>query len=120
MGVGLWLINGFVKGDTFTSNPELAGLLKARGVTEVVACGIQSECCVESTCVGALDAGFRVTLLGGAHSTYDDLEGGKAGIEVEREVEGRVEERGGRIVGWGGVVGLWGGEVGGLSLGRLV
>ena len=67
-----------------------------------------------STCLGGLEAGFKVTLLRGAHSTYDD--GGKTATDIEREVEGKVEEKGGRIVDWEGVVGVWGGEVDGLSL----
>ncbi|KAK3345847.1 Isochorismatase-like protein [Lasiosphaeria hispida] len=91
--------------DVFASNPALAGMLRGVGVREVVVCGIQSECCVEATCVGALEAGFGVTLLGGAHSTYDV--GGKGVAEVEGEVEGRVRARGGRVVGWEEVVDAW-------------
>ncbi|KAK3320279.1 Isochorismatase-like protein [Cercophora scortea] len=78
--------------DTFESNPALAAQLKALGITDIIAFGIQSECCVESTCSGALVAGFGVTLLKGAHSTYDDE--GKSAVEIEREVEGRLAEKG--------------------------
>ncbi|KAK4233182.1 Isochorismatase-like protein [Achaetomium macrosporum] len=99
--------------DTFKSNPSLASELKEQhGIQEIVAFGIQSECCVEATCEGALAAGFRVTLLSGAHSTYDDIQGrdggmGKAAVEIEREVEERLKGKGARVVAWEGVVGEW-------------
>lgn len=57
--------------DTFESNPDLAQRLRDLKIDRIVAFGIQSECCVLSTCRGALAAGFDVTLLSGAHSTYD-------------------------------------------------
>lgn len=85
-------------GDTFASNPTLAADLKARGVGTVVACGIQSECCVLSTSRGAMAAGFKVVLLSGAHSTYDL--GAKTAAEVEGDVERALGEEGARVVGW--------------------
>ncbi|KAK3290845.1 Isochorismatase-like protein [Chaetomium fimeti] len=91
--------------DTFESNPNLASELKAAGVQHVIAFGIQSECCVESTCNGALAAGFGVTLLSGAHSTYDC--GRKTAEEIEREVEERLRDKGVKIVPWKEAVGLW-------------
>ncbi|KAK3314522.1 Isochorismatase-like protein [Apodospora peruviana] len=91
--------------DTFESNPNLADNLKAHGVEEVVVFGIQSECCVESTCRGVLRAGFGVTVLSGAHSTYDTKE--KSAVEIEREVEGRLQEGGAKVVGWEEAVAVW-------------
>ncbi|KAK4212273.1 Isochorismatase-like protein [Rhypophila decipiens] len=91
--------------DTFESNPHLAPELKARGISEIVACGIQSECCVQSTCLGALTAGFVVTLLQGAHSTYDV--GDESAVEIEREVEALVVENGGRVLDWKSVSAFW-------------
>ncbi|KAJ8114338.1 hypothetical protein OPT61_g3760 [Boeremia exigua] len=84
--------------DTFHANPRLADELRERGVRTVVAFGIQSECCVLSTCLGALEAGFEVVLLKGAHSTYDGND--KAAREIEREVEERVVNAGARVVDW--------------------
>ncbi|KAK3376159.1 Isochorismatase-like protein [Lasiosphaeria ovina] len=95
-------------GDTFESNPDLAAMLAASGVGEIVAFGVQSECCVESTCRGALTAGFGVTLLSGAHSTYDL--GGKSAVDVEREVELRLRDCGVKVVPWQTVVAKWEGE----------
>lgn len=92
-------------GDTFESNPDLASELKAAGVQHVITFGIQSECCVESTSNGALAAGFEVTLLSGAHSTYND--GGKTAEEIEREVEERLWAKGVKVVPWEEAVGLW-------------
>lgn len=85
-------------GDTFESNPQLADQLKAEGVEEIVAFGIQSECCVQSTCEGALAAGFKVVLLRGAHSTYDM--GSRKAEEIEREVEEKLRKQGAEIIPW--------------------
>lgn len=92
-------------GDTFESNPGLAAELKASGIDEIIAFGIQSECCVESTCAGALAAGFTVTLLSGAHSTYDS--DGKPADVIEREVEGRLSSQGVKVVLWEEIVAGW-------------
>ncbi|KAL2179647.1 Isochorismatase-like protein [Thermothelomyces heterothallicus CBS 202.75] len=91
--------------DTFESNPDLASELKASGIEEIIAFGIQSECCVESTCAGALAAGFRVTLLSGAHSTYGN--GAKKAEELEHEVEERLRLKGARVVPWEELVASW-------------
>lgn len=101
-------------GDTFESNPTLASDLKARGITEIIAVGIQSECCVQSTCLGALAAGFKVSLVRGAHSTYDD--GNKTAIEIEGEVEDRIVLNGGRILDMPEVISFWRGAEGGMSV----
>ncbi|KAK4119823.1 Isochorismatase hydrolase [Parathielavia appendiculata] len=91
--------------DTFASNPDLAAELKAAGINHIIAFGIQSECCVESTCNGAIDAGFGVTLLSGAHSTYDD--GDKTAEDIEREVEDRLEKRGADVIDWTEAAFMW-------------
>jgi nicotinamidase-related amidase len=92
-------------GDTFESNPNLGSELKALGVEEIIAFGIQSECCVESTCNGALAAEFKVTLLSGAHSTYDS--GGKTAEEIERDVENRLRLEGVKVVPWEEAMDVW-------------
>jgi nicotinamidase-related amidase len=52
--------------------------------TGVVLIGMQSEFCVRDTALGALGHGYRVTLVRGAHATYD------AGVaeQVEAELAG--------------------------------
>jgi nicotinamidase-related amidase len=92
-------------GDTFESSPNLASELKALGVEEIIAFGIQSECCVESTCNGALAAEFKVSLLSGAHSTYDSA--GKTAEEIERDVEERLRLKGVNVVPWEEAVDAW-------------
>jgi nicotinamidase-related amidase len=82
----------------FESNPELAGELRGQGVKELVVFGIQSDYCVGATSRGALDEGFGVTVLRGAHSTYD--EGGKTAEEIEREIEKELEGKGAKVVDW--------------------
>ncbi|KAF2821295.1 Isochorismatase hydrolase [Ophiobolus disseminans] len=84
--------------DAFESNPQLAVELRNEGVETIVAFGIQSECCVLSTCRGALAAGFNVVLLQGAHSTYD-IDGKTAGA-IEGEVEAQLVTTGAEVVPW--------------------
>lgn len=60
---------------------------------------------MESTCSGALAAGFEVTLLSGAHSTYNS--GDKTAEEIERDVEERLLAKGVKIISWEEAVGLW-------------
>ncbi|KAF4334543.1 isochorismatase hydrolase [Fusarium beomiforme] len=91
--------------DTFKSNANLAGLLKAKGVQHIIAFGIQSECCVLSTCKGALEAGLRVTLLQGAHSTYNTE--GKTALEIEEEVENELKALGASVTSWETAIGQW-------------
>jgi nicotinamidase-related amidase len=86
------------EGDTFASNPQLADELRARDVGTIVTFGIQSECCVHSTSLGALSEGFEVVLLSGAHSTYDA--DGKAAKLIAREVENVLTDVGARILDW--------------------
>ena len=105
-----WLTRIYSPGDTFESNPTLASELKAQGVEGIIAFGIQSECCVESTCTGALAAGFKVTLLSGAHSTYDN--GDRSAEHIEREVEDRLRHKGSSVVLWQEVVAVWEGKDG--------
>lgn len=95
-----WLIE-----DTFQSNPNLADRLKAAGITHIVTCGIQSECCVESTSKGALAAGFQVSLLQGAHSTYDTKEA--TALEIESAVEERIAALGGKVVAYRSALSSW-------------
>jgi nicotinamidase-related amidase len=85
-------------GDAFESNPRLAAQLRNSGVDTIVAFGIQSECCVLSTCSGALAAGFNVILLKGAHSTYDA--DGKLAGAIEEEVESELARAGAEVVPW--------------------
>ncbi|MBX7119825.1 MAG: cysteine hydrolase [Gemmatimonadaceae bacterium] len=48
---------------------ELEALLRARGVTELVICGIHTEFCVDTTTRRALALGFPVTLVADGHSS---------------------------------------------------
>jgi nicotinamidase-related amidase len=51
---------------------DLLALLRARGVGELVVCGLQSEFCVDSTVRRALSLGFPVVLVSNAHTTMDN------------------------------------------------
>ncbi|KAK4199466.1 Isochorismatase-like protein [Triangularia verruculosa] len=87
------------------SNPALERILRQHGAEELVVFGIQSECCVEATCHGAIDAGFAITLLSGAHSTYPTLDAKPE--EIEAQVEARVRERGATVITWEEAVREW-------------
>ncbi|MGY4827644.1 cysteine hydrolase family protein [Sphaerotilaceae bacterium SBD11-9] len=50
----------------------LHALLQSEGVDRVVACGLQSEFCVDSTVRGALAHGYPVVLVADGHSTLDN------------------------------------------------
>jgi len=45
--------------------------LEARGVVKLVVAGIQTECCVDTTCRRAASLGYQTTLVRDAHSTWD-------------------------------------------------
>ena len=53
-------------------NTDLHALLKARGVTKLAICGLQSEFCVDTTTRRALALGYPVTLISDAHSTMNN------------------------------------------------
>ena len=45
--------------------------LRRAGVDHLIVTGMQSEYCVDSAVRGAAERGYRVTLVGDAHSTFD-------------------------------------------------
>ncbi len=51
-----------------------------------------------ATLSSALEEGFSVTLLSGAHSTY--AEGGKTAEEIERAVEEELRGKGAKVMAW--------------------
>lgn len=59
-------------------NTDLHALLAARGVDRVVACGLQTDHCVDATVRGAAALGYDVVLAADAHTTYDDGQGAAA------------------------------------------
>ncbi len=50
-------------------NTDLEALLKARGVEEVIVCGMHTEFCVDTTTRRALALGYPVTLVADAHTS---------------------------------------------------
>ena len=48
----------------------------------------------------ALKNGFKVKLLYGAHSTYDEGDGGKTALEIERFVEDQLKKDGAEVIAW--------------------
>jgi nicotinamidase-related amidase len=52
---------------------DLERLLRDRGITRVVVCGLQSDFCIDSTVRRSLALGFNVTLASDGHSTVDGI-----------------------------------------------
>ena len=51
---------------------DLESVLQQKDVGKLVICGLQSECCVDSTTRSALAHGYPVVLVADAHSTMDN------------------------------------------------
>lgn len=45
--------------------------LEQKGISKLVLTGIQTDCCVDTTCRRAFSLGYDVTLVSDAHSTWD-------------------------------------------------
>ena len=73
--------------------------LKSRGVGRVIVAGLVSHGCVKSTCLGAKELGYRVTLAGDAHSSFskdaarlidesnEELAHGVADVRATQDIE---------------------------------
>jgi nicotinamidase-related amidase/uncharacterized glyoxalase superfamily protein PhnB len=80
------------------SGTNLADLI-APG-TDVVIAGMQSDYCIRETSLAAIQQGHSVTLVRGAHSTYDSDE---PAATIQRRVEDELQAAGARIVDPGNV-----------------
>lgn len=50
---------------------SLDEVLKMKGITNLVICGMQSEFCIDTTCRRAFSMGYKSILVSDAHSTFD-------------------------------------------------
>ncbi|MGA9160614.1 MAG: isochorismatase family protein [Actinomycetota bacterium] len=71
---------------------ELAGLLRERGITHLVVCGLATDYCVNATALDGMKEGFKVRVLWNAIRAVDLKEG-----DGDRAIAA-VEEAGGEIV----------------------
>ena len=60
----------------------------------VIAVGMQSEYCVRATSLASLARGHAVTVVSGAHATYDD---DKPAADISRDVESELRAAGATI-----------------------
>jgi nicotinamidase-related amidase len=60
----------------------------------IVAIGMQSDYCVRATSLASLARGHAVTVVSGAHATYDD---DKPAAEISRDVENELRAAGAAI-----------------------
>lgn len=87
-GAGERVVNKTTQ-NVFESNPELAGELKASGITSLELVGLQSEMCLSATARGAVENGFDVVLKRELHGTYDsDSESAK---EISDRIQSELE-----------------------------
>lgn len=93
---GEWVVRKTV-GNAFQENPQLDDELRALGVTRLVLAGMQSQLCLRSTALGALNLGFDVDIASGAHATYDDHQ--RADV-IESAVEKELSIEGADVVWW--------------------
>jgi nicotinamidase/pyrazinamidase len=75
-----------------TIETELAGLLRARGITHLVVCGLATDYCVNATALDGVKEGFKVRVLWNAIRAVDLKEG-----DGDRAIA-EVEEAGAEIV----------------------
>jgi nicotinamidase-related amidase len=67
---------------------DLDDQLKAKGVTELVMCGLQSEFCVSNTTRSALQLGYSVRVASDGHNTWPS--DGRSAAEIEAEVNNQL------------------------------
>lgn len=87
----------------FESNPDLAASLHAQNVKNFVFVGLQTDFCVRASILGAIASGFdasNITLLQGAHSTYDNASTGRSYLEIKEDVEKQLSDLGVRLRKW--------------------
>lgn len=61
-------------------NTDLDARLRERGIEDLTIAGLQTEYCIDTACRVAQSLGYRVTLVGDGHSTFDTPELGAAQI----------------------------------------
>ncbi|KAI5247559.1 hypothetical protein E4T43_02057 [Aureobasidium subglaciale] len=86
-----------------SKNVDLAKSLLAQGITNLVFVGLQTDFCVRASILGAIASGFQaqdITLLQGAHSTYDEESTGKSYLQVKDDVERQLAALGVCLRGW--------------------
>ena len=68
-------------------------LLQDLGVEEIVIVGMQTEMCVRSTCLAALDKGFDVTLVEDGHTTFnfEDQSACKSIFQLNEELRSKAK-----------------------------
>lgn len=53
-------------------NTDFEATLEKMGAEKIVFCGMQTECCVDTTVRSALAHGYEVVLVGDAHTSFDN------------------------------------------------
>ena len=71
---------------------DLDSQLKAKGVKDVVLCGLQSEFCVSNTARSAIGLGYAVKVASDGHCTWPS--DGRSAAEIEAEVNSALAASG--------------------------
>lgn len=54
------------------ASTDLEARLRKAGVNRLALCGMQTEYCIDTTLLGAVDRGFRMTVVRDGHTTFDN------------------------------------------------
>jgi len=87
----------------FESNAQLGQELRRQGITRIAVTGLQSDCCVRASIRGAIASGFdaaSITLLQGAHSTFDAADASRSYAQIKQDVEEELACLGVQLQGW--------------------
>ncbi|KAI6845650.1 putative ATP binding protein [Hortaea werneckii] len=90
-------------GNVFESNAQLGQELRRQGITRIAVTGLQSDCCVRASIRGAIASGFdaaNITLLQGAHSTFDAADASRSYAQIKQDVEEELACLGVQLQGW--------------------
>ena len=87
-GAGERVVNKTTQ-NVFESSPNLASQLQESGIKTLELIGLQSELCLYSSVLGALENGFMVEISRELHGTYDS-ESESAG-EISDRIQSEIE-----------------------------
>ena len=75
----------------FESNPDLAAVLRTKGITELGFVGVQSDMCLGASAREAHDLGFKISVARNMHATYDGGYPGSEDPTPASEISDRIQ-----------------------------
>ncbi len=75
----------------FESNPDLAAVLRTKGITELEFVGVQSDMCLGASAREAHELGFKISVARNMHATYDGGYPGSEDPTPASEISDRIQ-----------------------------